>query len=307
MWWPITGKVSPTGAAADTRGAIIDTGRFQFRAVPADIEVLNRRAKDGGDYDVTAISFRTYCDVKDRYALTACGSSFGDGFGPKLVRKKTEERCDANSDAALEWLRSCRRIAIPGRGTTAFLLFGMAVGADMARDASRFIERPFEAIIPEVVAGHVDAGIVIHEGQVLFEQAGLESVLDVGAWWKRKTGLPLPLGANVIRRGLEREHGAGTLADIERTLRASIRYALAHRDESLQYTLPFALTNASRSGHAAGEPPTLDRVDDYITMYVNRFSESMGQAGREAARRLFRAGLEAGLCPDPGELDVVGL
>lgn len=306
MWWPITGKLDPADASP-LSPPVIDTGRFTFRGVPADIDVLNRRAILGQDtelYDISAISFRAYADCASRYALTACGSSFGDGYGPKVV---------APAGAHIRSVESLRepgvRIAVPGVRTTAFLLLGMVMGPDAIRralDEHRIVELPFERVIPEVASARADAGLVIHEGQVTFADAGLELVVDVGAWWKEKTGLPLPLGGNVVRRDLETRAGPGALTDIERILRKSIEHAAKHREESMTYALPFALENVGRGGDRR-EKPTLDRVQRYVDMYVNRWTSDMGSAGVEALRRLFDAGTAAGLCPAVGELDVIGV
>lgn len=320
MWWPITGKVDARAVHPGGDGPlpgvlsppVLDTGRFEYRALPADIEALNRRAATRGDLDITALSFRAWADVRDRYVLTACGSSFGEGFGPKVVAR-ADQKGDAVTIGCDACLRNPKaRIAIPGRRTTAFLVLGMALGEKALAGASRFVEMPFDQVIPAVASRKVDAGLVIHEGQVLFGQAGLKQVLDLGVWWKQKTGLPLPLGANAIRRDVESRFGAGSLAEIARTLRRSIDHALAHRRESLEYTLPFALANTMRSagasgaGAAAGAPgPHLDQIDRYVTMYVNHWTLDMGDAGRDAVRRLLREGAAMGLCPDPGGVDVV--
>ncbi len=315
MWWPITGKLdvgprldawvrsalaapaiseSAVGLPPTVAGPVLDTGDLRFAALPADIELLNKRSASHGDLDITALSFRAYPDVKHRYALTACGSSFGDGFGPKVVSRALTP--DALRDPTL-------RFAVPGKRTTAFLMLGLVLGPQALRDERRFVEVPFDHIIPRVASGEFDAGLVIHEGQVLYEQAGLHLVLDVGAWWKRETGLPLPLGANAVRRDLETRLGPGGMARVARVLRASIDHALAHREESLRYTMPFALANISRGG--GPEAPTLDRIDRYVSMYVNDRTLDMGEMGRESLRRLFAAGRVAGLCPDAGELDIV--
>ncbi len=317
MWWPITGKVDAGEVIPGGEGALprvvappaIDTGRFEYRALPADIEALNRRAAARGDLDITALSFRAWAEVQDRYVLTACGSSFGDGFGPKVVAR-VDQRGDAVTIGCDACLRNPKaRIAIPGRRTTAFLVLGMALGEKAMADSSRFVEMPFDRVIPAVASRQVEAGLVIHEGQVLFERAGLGQVLDLGAWWKHKTGLPLPLGANAIRRDVESRFGAGSLGEIARTLRASIGHALAHRRESLEYTLPFALGNTLRAGGApagTGPAPQLDEVDRYVRMYVNAWTLDMGQAGRDAVGRLLGDGAALGLCPDAGQIQVVG-
>jgi len=304
MWWPITGKITPTGDAVERPR--IDTGRFRFRALPADIEALNKRAVAVGDLDITALSFRCWADVQDRYALTRCGSSFGDGFGPKVVcRRKPNSRNDGEPALSLDELRDPRtRIAIPGTRTTAFLLLNMLLGPDAARrpgHAERFIELPFHHVIPAVVDGRADAGLVIHEGQLTFVDAGLAMLVDLGAWWKHETGLPLPLGCNAIRRDLDARFGAGSCAEVARTLHASVLYALEHREESVNYTLPFALANTAASGD--GSRPDLDRINRYIDMYVSRWTIDMGDEGLEAVRRVLEAGAAAGLCPPAKTLD----
>lgn len=298
MWWPITGKIEPDGspAAGDAGRPVIDTGRFRYRAVPADIEVLNRRAADRGDLEITALSFRAYADVQDRYVLTACGSSFGDGYGPKVIAKGELKVADLSRPGV--------RIAVPGRRTTAFLALGLLLGPEIMRDAARFIEVPFEQVIPTVAQGRADAGVVIHEGQVTFADAGLRLVVDLGEWWKRTAGLPLPLGANAIRRDLDERYGPGSLADVARTLRRSIDHAVARRAESVEYTVPFALANMDRAGDAPSRP-LLERVDRYISMYVNSWTIDMGDAGREAVRRILGAGADAGLCPRVAEVATV--
>jgi 1,4-dihydroxy-6-naphthoate synthase len=318
MWWPITGKISPQGQLLTQ--PVIDTGRFRFQAVPADIEVLNRRAAERADLDITALSFRAWAAVKDKYLITRAGSSFGDGYGPKVV-------CPRNSDKV--HCENCLRaddvrIAIPGRRTTAFLLLAMLLGKDrVAESTGKIIELPFDQIIPAVARAEADAGphagphagLVIHEGQLLYESAGLRLVVDLGDWWKRKTGLPLPLGCNAIKQDLDERFGPGTLAEISATLKRSVEYALAHRQESLEYTLPFALANASGwpaaprrvftsdpppptalTDHEGPAPATLAQIDRYIDMYVNRWSVDLGDEGIAAVTRLFDEGAKAGLC-----------
>jgi 1,4-dihydroxy-6-naphthoate synthase len=286
MWWPITGKVRPNGEQVSPPP--LDTGRFRYRAVPADIEVLNRRAEEQGDLDITALSFRAWASVRDRYVITATGSSMGDGFGPKVVRRR-------GSGVTLEDLRTGRmRVAVPGRRTTAFLVLGMVLGRAWAEREDAALEVPFERVIGTVAEEKAEAGLVIHEGQVLYEQAGLELVEDLGAWWKKETGLPLPLGCNAVRRDLDERFGPGSLAEVSRMLRRSVDYALEHRAESLEYTLPFALANAAKPGSSGA--PTLERVDTYVRMYVNPWTVDLGEDGRRAVERLFAEGARAGLC-----------
>lgn len=302
MWWPLTGKINPDGTSqAGAEGKPrIDTGRFAFLALPADIHVLNRRAIERADLEITALSARAYCDVKDRYIITRCGGSFGDGYGPKLI---------ARSGTDLDAMRSpTARIAVPGMQTTAFLLLGLALGftrETLAAQRSRFIELPFEQIIGAVARGDADAGLVIHEGQLTFVDAGLQLLLDVGVWWKQRTGLLTPLGVNAVRRDLDQHHGPGTVREVAALLSRSVAYSMDHRDESTRYTLPFALANVDRAGKQSEEKPTLERIERYCKMYVTEETRDMGEKGRQAIERLLRDGAVAGLCPDPGTVDVV--
>ncbi len=309
MWWPLTGKIDPRTGATLTAPAL-DTGRFSFTPVPADIELLNKRAIAGKDlYDITALSFRAYADVQDRYILTAGGSSFGDGYGPKVVCRKDQTGAPVHIGCEGCLGKPGVRFAVPGMRTTAFMLLGLVMGPGPLRkaiDEGRVREVPFERVIPTVASGEADVGLVIHEGQITFADAGLRMVIDVGDWWKEETGLPLPLGANAIRRDLDAIHGAGTVVEVEKLLAASIRHAVQHREESVAYTLPFALANVDRGGHER-EKPTLERVSKYIDMYVNAWTMNMGVKGVEALRRLYETGASAGLCPLVTRLDPVGL
>lgn len=288
MWWPITGKVRPDGTLIAP--PTIDTGRFRFQAVPADIEVLNRRAAAAADLDITALSFRAWGQVRDKYVVTSTGSSFGEGFGPKVIARPDSEKVHCINCLGKDGVR----IAVPGKRTTAFLVLGMILGRERAAEEERIVEMPFEQIIGAVARGEVDAGLVIHEGQLLYEQAGLKLMVDLGAWWKEQTGLPLPLGCNAVRRDLNARFGAGALAEVSATLRRSVDYALEHRRESLEYTMPFALANSAMPGGSGA--PTLERVDEYVRMYVNRWTVDMGAEGLAAVQRLFDEGERAGLC-----------
>ncbi len=302
MWWPLTGKVMPDGTPINTPDAMprLDTGDFTFRAVPLDIEVLNRRAIAQGDLDITALSFRAWLDVQDRYLITHCGSSFGEGFGPKLIAPTSVRTFQ-------DLRRSDVRIAIPGKRTTAFLLLSLILGDVAGLDDPRFVEMPFDQIIGSVARGETDAGLVIHEGQLLFQDAGLHLLVDVGEWWLKQHNLPVPLGCNAIAANLDERCGAGALARVTSLLRASIEYALVHREESLDYTMPFALANAAKKGAETSGAPTRDRVDRYITMYVSPLTVDMGPRGRESLERLYVAGAASGLCPSlaPGGLRIL--
>lgn len=297
MWWPITGKVSADPPHAQTSPPALDTGRFRFRAVPGDIADFNRLAAAAAPYDITALSVRAYADVSHRYVITACGSSFGEGYGPKVVTRAASnikcEGCLARPDI---------RIAVPGLRTSAFLALGLLLGPEIARQSARFIELPFDRIIPTILRGEVDAGLVIHEGQVTFREAGLREVIDLGAWWQETRGLPLPLGINAVKRDLDTRFGPGTLTEVARLLRASLDYALAHRDESVEYTMPFARLNAK----SAGLPePSRATVERYLDMYVTRLTIDMGATGRRAIERLFTEGAQPGLSPPVPQLDIL--
>jgi 1,4-dihydroxy-6-naphthoate synthase len=307
MWWPLTGKIQPPREpwqagdpirhARAISSPAINTGRFEFRALPADIEQLNRRAAATADLDITALSVRAWADVQDRYAITSCGASFGDGFGPKLVARATDSRLNCHN--------CCRapevRIAIPGKRTTAFLMLGLALGVKPDSPTDRFVEMPFDQIIGAVARSEVDAGLVIHEGQLTFADAGLKLLLDVGQWWKQKTSLKLPLGINAISRSLDR-HGPNTITEISGLLKQSVAMATSRWDESVAYTLPFAAENARRAG---SPPPDLARVDAYCRMYVTEETRDMGQQGRQAIHRLLSEGASASLSPPVAAIETV--
>jgi 1,4-dihydroxy-6-naphthoate synthase len=278
MWWPL-GDATP-GAERDSS---IDTGRFRFRPVPADIEALNQRAVDRADLDITAMSAHAYPHARGAYRITSCGASMGDGFGPKVVAREPHD---------VEWLRSAQRlVAVPGVRTSAYLALRMLAGP-----AFRHVVVDFDRIIDVVGAGGPgapDAGLVIHEGQLTYARDGLVEVVDLGAWWKGRTGGPLPLGLNTVRRDLDRRFGAGALDDVAGTLRRSVEHAMARRDAGLSVAMGFA------------RGLTLADADTFVGMYVNALTIDMGRPGADAIARLLRDGAAAGLCPEPGEIDVL--
>jgi 1,4-dihydroxy-6-naphthoate synthase len=251
----------------------VDTRGLDFEHVPADIQTLNGWAREGR-LEVTAISAHTYPYVHDRYILLPHGASMGSGYGPVVV---APEPCD------LSELRD-KEIAVPGTLTTAYLVLRMALGA------FRFREVPFDRILAEVSAGRVEAGLVIHEGQLTYESEGLAKCLDLGEWWLLETGLPLPLGVNVARRDL----GYETLAVVSAVLRESIQAGLAHREEALEYALRFA---RGLDGETA---------DRFVAMYVNELTCDYGEEGRQAVRELFARAHEAGALPEPVPVEFVG-
>jgi 1,4-dihydroxy-6-naphthoate synthase len=245
----------------------LDTGDLQFRHVLQDIETLNRRALKG-ELEVTAISIHAYASLLDKYALLPSGCSMGDHYGPMVVAQKP---------LTIEQLKSAR-IAIPGTLTTAFLTLRL-----LLLDGFTYEVLPFDHILGAVAEGRFDAGLIIHEGQLTFQNQGLYLVVDLGVWWQDKTGLPLPLGGNVVRRDL----GLPTMRAISRLLKESIRYSLDHRDAALEYALQYARD--------------MDKslADRFVGMYVNEWTLDYGERGREAVRRLLLEGHRAGVIPNP--------
>lgn len=273
MWFPITGIAGGP--------PLLETGRFRFEAVQQDIETLNRRS-DSAELEITAISVAQFPHVASRYAFTSCGSSMGDGYGPRLV-SRLEVSLDRLRDGGLT-------LAIPGRRTSAWLATGLMLG-----DAScvRATEVPFDQIVERVTDGEFDLGLVIHEGQLTFQDHGLVLLADLGAWWTGQTGLPLPLGGNVIRRDLEETHGPGTLREVTGTLLRSLNYALEHREEAIDYALRYA----------RGMERQL--ADRFVAMYVNKHTLDFGPVGRRAVREFLEAAAKAGLVPPLAQIDFV--
>jgi len=251
----------------------LDTGPFRFEHVLKDIETLNRRALEGV-YEVTAVSIHAYAYLADRYLLLPHGASMGDRYGPRIV---------ASRQMAEEELRDCT-IGVPGTMTSAFL----ALHLFMPGLQHQVI--PFDEIIPAVQAGKVDAGLLIHEGQLTYRDAGLHLIRDLGEWWHEQTGLPLPLGGNVIRQDL----GESTVREVSRLLRQSIEYALSHREEALEYALQFA----------GDMSPEL--ADEFIGMYVNDYTLDYGPDGRRAIREFLDRGHAAGVIPHPVAVEFAG-
>ena len=253
----------------------IETRGWSFEHVLQDIQTLNERALRG-ELDITAISIHAYPYVAERYALTSCGSSMGDGYGPMVV---------AREPISVDDLRG-KTIAIPGERTTAFLALNLLLG----RDSFRHKVVMFDEILQCVADGQVDAGLVIHEGQLTYEKQGLHNIVDLGAWWKETTDLPLPLGGNCIRRDL----GATEMEEIAAVLKQSIEYGLEHRAEAVEYALQFGRGLDSRL------------ADQFVGMYVNQWTIDYGELGRRAVGELLRRGHEAGLIPAVESIDFVG-
>lgn len=254
------GKVDPLG--------------WGFEHVLQDIQTLNERATRG-ELDITAISIHAYPFVADKYALTHCGSSMGDGYGPLVVTREA---------MGIEGLRG-KLIAVPGERTTAFLALNLLLG----RGGFEHRVVMFDRILDEVAEGRADAGLIIHEGQLTFASQKLHPVVDLGRWWKERTGLPLPLGGNCIRRDL----GDDAMREVTGILKKSIEYGLQHRPEAVEYALKFGRG--------------LDRglADRFIGMYVNDWTLDYGYLGRRAVRELLRMAHEIGMVPAIGPIDFV--
>ncbi len=289
MWWPITGMRGPDGQPIDdARGSpALDTGRWLFEPLPEDVQRLNRRSMDAGDLDITAISAHTYAHVRDRYAITACGGSFGEGYGPKVV-----VAAGSKHQFLGELFQSTNvRLLVPGLHTTAYL--SLCVLLERKVDAQ---ERLFSEIPAAVAAGEFDAGLLIHEAQLSFRELGLRPLGDLGALWQQRFGSVLPLGLNVIRRDLDTRFGAGSVQEVSAILQRSVACAMERRED----------TKAFLRMHAERRPEWLDSVlvDQYLDMYVSAMTLDMGEVGAAALASLLGEGYRMGLCPDPGEIDI---
>lgn len=267
----------------------LETGRWRFKHILQDIQTLNQRAMEG-ELEITAISIHAFPYVADKYALMSCGSSMGDGYGPMLVTRQPMK---------LEDLKG-KTIAIPGEMTTAFLALQLCLGRGVRvgdavvqhrTDSSTFnyIVAMFDEIPKLVADGKADAGLLIHEGQLTYRTLGLHLVVDLGIWWQEKTGLPLPLGGNVIRRDL----GMPAMQEITDLLKRSIQYSLDHRAEAVEYALQF------------GRDLNRDLADQFVGMYVNHWTIDYGQRGRDAITRLLGDGAKAGLVPAIPQIEFI--
>jgi 1,4-dihydroxy-6-naphthoate synthase len=246
----------------------IETGDFTFEHELVDIETLNRRAFTG-ELELTAISLHAYAYLADKYMICSCGASMGDKYGPMVVAPRQYSIADLKS----------LTIAVPGTLTTAYLALRMCLGLDF-----KHVVVPFDEILNVAERGEfegqqVDAGLCIHEGQLTFGDQNLKLAVDLGQWWFDETGLPLPLGANGIRKDL----GAETITEVNRLLKESIQYGLAHREEALAYALQFGRGLDNR------------KADEFVGMYVNDWTIDFGERGREAVRQLLKRGYEAGV------------
>jgi 1,4-dihydroxy-6-naphthoate synthase len=250
----------------------LDTGAYQFTHELVDIETLNQRAFSG-ELELTAISIHAYAFLHDKYALCSCGASMGEGYGPMVVSREALSTDELKT----------KTIAVPGKLTSAFLGLRLCLGQEFDH-----LLVPFDEIIAAVQKGEyqgqkVDAGLIIHEGQLTYGDSDLKLVLDLGVWWQELTGgLPLPLGANAIRKDL----GEKTIQEVQRLLHASIKYGLDHRQEALEYALRY------------GRDLDQQKADKFVGMYVNDLTLDFGPAGREAVALFLKMGHEQGILPE---------
>ncbi len=273
MWWPLLGDPAA--------GAIINAHPYRFRPVREDIESLNRRSL-AGELDVTAMSCAQFAFVAETYAITSCGVSMGDRFGPKLVSRPGVTLDDVRAGQAV--------VAVPGERTTAFA----ALRVLLAPDEVAFVTAPFDEIITMVERGDVPAGLLIHETQLSFQRRGLVALADVAQLWGKRFGLPLPLGINTIRKDLDDRFGEGTTSRVTALLTESVRCAMTRRRDSLAVArrVSGALLNDAA-------------LEEYLARYVNAWTLSLGAVGRLAVRRLLTEMARIGLAPSPASIDFV--
>ena len=257
----------------------IDLRGYSFEQRLEDIQTLNERCLRE-EIDISAISIHAYAYVSQNYALLPCGASMGDGYGPVVIRKRrtwngpnrTGIRRTPNSEEDPRKELSGKKIAVPGKMTSAFLALQLYLGE------FEYIVVPFDQIFETVRSGRAEAGLIIHEGQLTYAQSGFNKIIDLGEWWKERTGLPLPLGGNVLRRDIPRE----IQHDLAAILRESIQFGLNHRPEAVQHSMPYARDMGS------------DLASKFIGMYVNEFTRDYGEVGREAIRRFLGEAREHG-------------
>ena len=246
------------------------TPGFKYTHILSDIQLLNEAALRE-TYDVTALSFAAYPSLRDRYVLLDCGASFGEGYGPIVVATNAMKPRELKG----------KRIGVPGLKTSAYLTLRL-FEADFEP-----VVMPFDKVIEAVRNEVVEAGLLIHEGQLFFPQLGLHRVIDLGIWWQELTKLPLPLGGNAVRRAL----GADLGRLVARTIRDSVAYGLEHREEALNYAMQFA------------REMDADLADKFVGMYVNKWTLGYGEKGKKAVRELIERGTAAGLLPSPADVE----
>jgi 1,4-dihydroxy-6-naphthoate synthase len=248
----------------------LSTPGFKYSHVLSDIQTLNEAALSE-TYDVTAVSFAAYPSLRDKYILLDCGASFGEGYGPIVVASKSLKKEELTG----------KRIGVPGLKTTAYLAL------KLFEPNFEPVVIPFDKILDAVQKGLVEAGLLIHEGQLLFPQLGLHRVVDLGIWWQEQTDLPLPLGGNAVRRAL----GPAVGRQIAQTIRESVEYGLKHREEALNYAMQFARDMET------------ELADKFVGMYVNKWTLGCGERGKKAVKELITRGTKAGLLPAPPSVE----
>lgn len=261
----------------------IDLRGYRFKHQLEDIQTLNERAMRG-ELHISAVSIHAYAYVSDKYLLLPCGASMGDGYGPLVIEKHRTPNAEhrTSSEEERERLRTCL-IAVPGTMTSAFLALKLYLGE------FNYVVVPFDQIFEAVRSGRADAGLIIHEGQLTYAHSGFAKLVDLGEWWKNRTGLPLPLGGNVLRRDIPLE----IQSELSAILRQSIEFGLAHRAEAVQHSMPYARDMGS------------DLASKFIGMYVNEFTRDYGEVGREAIRRFLREARERGYVDREVSIDFV--
>jgi 1,4-dihydroxy-6-naphthoate synthase len=259
----------------------IDLRGYRFEHRLEDIQTLNERAMRG-ELHVSAISIHAYAYVADKYALLPCGASMGDGYGPLVIRKRRTPNTERPTPNENVDLRKCV-IAVPGTMTSAFLALRLYLGD------FKHVVVPFDQIFDAVNRGDADAGLIIHEGQLTYAKSGFEKIVDLGQWWKQATGLPLPLGGNVIRKDIPPD----VRHDLLEITRESIDFGLAHRDEAVTHSMPYARDMNEQL------------ASKFIGMYVNDFTRDYGESGREAIRKFLGDAHEAGYIERLTEIEFV--
>ena len=261
----------------------IDLRGYRFKHQLEDIQTLNERAMRG-ELHISAVSIHAYAYVSDKYLLLPCGASMGDGYGPLVIEKHRTPNAEhrTSSEEERERLRNCL-IAVPGTMTSAFLALKLYLGE------FNYVVVPFDQIFEAVRSGRADAGLIIHEGQLTYAHSGFAKLVDLGEWWKNRTGLPLPLGGNVLRRDIPLE----IQSELSAILHQSIEFGLAHRAEAVQHSMPYARDMGS------------DLASKFIGMYVNEFTRDYGEVGREAIRRFLREARERGYVDREVSIDFV--
>jgi 1,4-dihydroxy-6-naphthoate synthase len=270
----------------------IDLRGYRFEHRLEDIQTLNERAVRG-ELHISAISIHAYVYVAHKYALLPCGASMGDGYGPIIVRKRptlnsqlghvASERTVSYEDAAAREFLIGKKIGVPGTMTSAFLALQLFLGE------FDYLVMPFDQIFDALGSGQADLGLIIHEGQLTYAKSGFEKIVDLGSWWKAQTGLPLPLGGNVVRKDIPKP----VRHDLSEIIRESIDYGLAHRDEAVRHSLPYA---RDMDAKLAGK---------FIGMYVNEFTRDYGEVGRDAIRRFLAEAHNKGYTDAPIEVEFV--